>query len=97
MKWLIILVLVLVLIAIIAYRFRKQLQTVYLMWLTIRRLRKQVKPAQKQVPKRDTAKDTPLVRCSKCDKWTPQDEAVKLKSNFYCSHTCMEESLILKS
>ena len=93
-KLLIILLVLLIVIAIIAYKYRKQIQTAYIMWSTFRKLRKQMKPkTQKKVEKKTSSKDTELVRCPKCSKWTPQEDAVKLKSNYYCSHTCMEESL----
>jgi uncharacterized membrane protein (DUF106 family) len=97
MKWLIILILFLLLMAIILFRYRKQLQTAYVMWRTFRNIRQQMKPKQKKVEKKSSTKDTELVRCPKCNKWTPQDEAVKLKSNYYCSHSCMEESLSFNS
>jgi len=83
----------LILIGIVVYRYRKQIQTAYIMWQTFRKFRQQVKPKQKKVEKKATSKDTELVRCPKCNKWTPQDEAVKLKSNYYCSHACMEDAL----
>lgn len=32
-----------------------------------------------------------LVRCTSCGLWTPESNAVKLKSKiFYCSHDCLE-------
>ncbi len=98
MKWLIILALFLVLIGIIAYRYRKQIQTGWFMWQAFRKFRQQVKPKQKkQVPKKDTSKDSELTRCPTCSKWTPQEDAVKLKSNYYCSLQCMEESIGVKA
>lgn len=94
MKWLIILLIILIVIGLIAYRYRKQLQTAYIMYQTYKRFREQTKPkSQPQVEKKTRSNDTELVRCPKCNKWTPQDEAVKLKSNFYCSLSCMEQSV----
>ncbi len=93
-EWLVVLLVILIVAAIIAYRYRKQIQTAWIMYQTFRKFRQQTKPKQKkQVPKQNASKDTQLVRCPKCNKWTPQEEAVKLKSNYYCSHTCMENSL----
>jgi len=97
MKWLVLLVIILVAIALVAYRYRKQVRTAWIMYQTFRKFKQHVKPKQKQVPKKQPSKDTPLVRCPKCNKWTPQDEAVKLKANFYCSLNCMEESVTFKS
>lgn len=67
------------------------------MYQTFRRFKQQVKPSQKQVSKKNSSKETHLVRCPKCSKWTPQDEAVKLKSNFYCSLSCLEQSVSFKN
>lgn len=93
-KLLVILILFLIVIAIVAYKYRKQIQTAYIMWKTFRNLRKQMKPqTKKKVEKKTNSKDTELVRCPKCNKWTPQEDAVKLKSNYYCSHSCMEQSM----
>ncbi len=93
MKWLIILLLFLILLAVVVYRYRKHIQTAWFMWQTYRKFRQQMKPPKKQVEKQTRSNDTQLVRCPKCNKWTPQGEAVKLKSNFYCSLTCLEESV----
>jgi hypothetical protein len=93
-EWLLVLLVFLIVLGIVAYTYHKQIMTAWFMYQTFRKFRQQVKPKQtKQVPKKDTTKDTPLVRCPKCSKWTPQDEAVKLKSNFYCSHACMEKAM----
>lgn len=92
-KILIILFLLIVLLAFVAYHFRKQLQTAWIMWQAYRKFREHTKPPKKQVEKKTNPNDTQLVRCPKCNKWTPQSEAVKLKSNFYCSLACMEKSV----
>ncbi len=97
MKWLIILVLIAVLIAMIVYRYRKHIQTALFMWRTYRNFQQQAKPRQKQVPRKDTSKDSELIRCPKCNKWTSQEDAVKLKSNYYCSLTCLEESITINA
>jgi hypothetical protein len=90
-EWILVLLVIFFLIGLVVFRYRKQIQTAWIMYQTFRKFKAQVKP--KQVPKRDTSKDSQLVRCPKCNKWTPQDEAVKLKANFYCSLTCLEESV----
>lgn len=77
---------------IVAFRYRRQIQTGWLMWSTFRKMKKQTAPKQKNIEKTGNSQNSPLVRCSKCEKWIPQDDAVKLKSNFYCSHRCLEES-----
>lgn len=96
MKWLLILFLILALIGYLVYRYRKYVQTALFMYRTMRTMKKQAGAQQKQVPPRDTSKDSELVRCPKCGKWASKIDAVKLKSDFYCSHSCMEESIMAK-
>lgn len=95
MKWIIVLLVILAAIALVVYRYRKQIQTGWMMWQAFRKLKQQMKPKQapKTVEKTSRSKDSELVRCPKCNKWTPKEDAVKLKSNYFCSHACMEESL----
>ena len=94
MKWIIVLLVILAVIGLVLYRYRKQIQTGWIMWQTFRKLKQQMKPKQqKTVEKKSRSQDSELVMCPKCNKWTPKDDAVKLKSNYFCSHTCMEESL----
>ena len=93
MKWLVILLILLAVILYLVYRYRKHLQTAWFMYRTVKRMRQNAKQGQKQVPERDTSRDTELVMCPKCGKWAAKDSAVKLKSDFFCSHACMEEAL----
>lgn len=78
--------------AITAYRYRKQIQAAWMMYRAFRQMKQKSKPTARDIPEKAAASDSPLVRCSKCQKWTPQDSAVKLKSNYFCSHSCMEKS-----
>ncbi len=97
MEWIIVLIVILLVLGAVAYRYSRQIQTAYVMWQTYQKFRQQMKPPpaakQKKVEVKNRSNDTELVRCPKCSKWTQQDEAVKLKSNFYCSHSCMEQSI----
>ncbi len=96
MEWLLVLIVIFAVLAIVAYRYRRQIQTAWIMWQTFRKFRQQMKPPpQKKVEEKTKSKDTQLVRCPKCNKWTPQEEAVKLKTNFYCSLNCLEESVTM--
>lgn len=93
-EWLVVLFVILAIVAVVVYRYRKHIQTAWIMYQTFRKFRQKAKPKPtKEVPQKNTSKDTELVRCPKCSKWTPQEDAVKLKSNYYCSHACMESSL----
>jgi len=94
MKWLIILALLILLVAVVAWHFRKYIQSAWFGYRTIRRMRQQTRPPQeKQVETKSRTGDTELVRCPKCEKWVPKEDAVKLKSDFYCSLACLEESM----
>lgn len=97
MSWtwilLIIFLIYLAFMAFTAYRYRKYLQTGWIMFKAYRQLKQTAKPKkQKTITDNPKTSDSPLVRCAKCQKWTPQDIAVKLKSNYYCSHSCLEKS-----
>ncbi|NNE99696.1 MAG: hypothetical protein HKN25_11815 [Pyrinomonadaceae bacterium] len=92
-EWIVVILVILALIGLVIYKYRRQLQTGWVMWQTFRRLKQQMKPKQKSVETKSRSTDTQLVRCPKCNKWTPQEDSVKLKSNYFCSHACMEESL----
>lgn len=83
--------------AVMVYRYRQHLQTAWLMYRTYRQFKQKTRPKQKNIDIKSTASDSPLARCPKCGKWTPEDEAVKIKNNFYCSHQCMEASFKVSS
>jgi hypothetical protein len=95
MKWLIILLLLLVLAAVIAWQYRRQLMTAWFMYQAFRKMRKRMKPPaqDKQVEPKSRSGDTELVRCPKCQKWMAKEDAVKLKSDYFCSLACLEESV----
>ena len=84
--------------AITAYRYRQHIQTAWLMYKTYRQFKQKAKPKQKKnIETSARSSDSPLVRCAKCQKWIAQDSAVKLKTNYFCSHGCMEKSFAVKS
>jgi formylmethanofuran dehydrogenase subunit E len=89
---LVLFVALLVIAGIIYVKYKQQIKTAWLMFSTFRKMKKNAKPQGKDIPEKAISSDSPLVRCSKCQKWTPQDGAVKLKSNYFCSHSCMEQS-----
>lgn len=95
MKWLIILGLILLLIAVVAWHFRKHIQSAWFIYQTFRKMRQMRPPAaaDKPLEPKQSPANTELVRCPKCNKWTPKDEAVKLKSDFFCSLACLEETM----
>ena len=96
MSWtwilLIIFLIYLAFMAFMVYRYRKYLQTGWFMLKAYRQLKQTTKPKTKTITDKPKTSDSPLVHCAKCQKWTSQDEAVKLKTNYFCSHSCMEKS-----
>lgn len=95
MKWIIVLLVILAVIGFVIYRYRNQIKTGWMMWQAFRKLKQQLKPKQqrKNFGDKPQSSNSELVRCPKCNKWTPKEDSVKLKSNYFCSHSCMEESL----
>ncbi|MDH3528659.1 MAG: hypothetical protein OEQ28_03770 [Acidobacteriota bacterium] len=96
MKWLLILLILAVVVGYFVYRYRKHIQTAWFMYQTFRRMKQSRNASQKQVPARDTSKDSELVRCPKCGKWASKEESVKLKGDFFCSLLCLEETMAEK-
>ncbi len=94
MKWLILLLLIAVVGILIAVRYRRQIQTGIYFYRMFRKMRQMGKSSEKQIDKKETASDVPLVRCAKCGKWTPQTKALNLRSKtFYCSSNCLESAV----
>ncbi|CAN5169155.1 hypothetical protein BH20ACI1_BH20ACI1_19570 [soil metagenome] len=93
-KLLFIFLLLLVVGGIIALRYRRQIQSAIYIWQMFKKMRQVNKPQEKQIEKTEDAKDVQLVRCAKCGTWTPQKNALNLRSKaFYCSTNCMEKTI----
>lgn len=94
MKWLIILIFLLVAAVFVFIRYRRQIQTAIYLWKMFRKMRQAGKAPEKQIEKKESLNDSPLVRCARCSKWIPQSEALNLRSKiFYCSSVCMENAV----
>ena len=94
MKWLILLILFAVLVFVIAARYRRQIQTAVYVWRMFRKMRQAGKQGEKQIEKKETASEVPLIRCAKCGTWIPQENALRLRSKtFFCSANCMEKTV----
>ncbi|MDQ3321688.1 MAG: hypothetical protein M3525_04420 [Acidobacteriota bacterium] len=94
MKWLILLLFIAVVGILIAVRYRRQIQTGIYLYRMFRKMRQMGKGSDKQIDRKETAGDVPLVRCAKCGKWTPQTKALNLRSKiFYCSSNCLENAV----
>ena len=78
-----------VILALTAIRYRKQIVTMLHVWRSLKAMRQQV--SQRQVPPEKPEQAGPLVNCSKCGTWVPEQRAIKLRGGtFYCSSNCLE-------
>ena len=94
MKWLILLGLLVILIVFVISRYRRQIQMALYVWRMFRKMRKAGKAEEKQIETKEESQNVPLIRCAKCGTWTPQKNALNLRSGvFYCSANCMEQSV----
>ena len=76
-----------VLAALTAIRYRKQIAGV----IGIAKMLKETTRAatdRSRIGARDE-KSVPLVNCSKCGVWVPQNKAVKIRGIYYCSDSCL--------
>lgn len=78
--------------ALTAYRYRKQILSVYQVWKMIKQAGKGRRD-QDSINAPNEADSGPLVNCAKCGTWVPESRAIKLGARmFYCSTTCVERS-----
>ena len=82
--------------AITAYRYRQYLQTGWFMLKTYRQFKQKTKPDKKSIETKPISDNSPLIQCAKCHKWIPQTQAIKLKTSYFCSHSCLEKSFAAK-
>lgn len=95
MKWLIILSLIFVVWMFVAVRYRRQIQTAIYVWKMFKKMRRASKPAEREIEKKENSVEVSLVKCAKCGAWTPQTNALNLRSKtFYCSANCMENAVV---
>lgn len=94
MKWLILLLLILILFAFVFSRYRRQIQMAIYVWRMFRKMRQAGKADEKQIETKEDSENVQLIRCAKCGTWTPQKNALNLRSGgFYCSSECMEQAV----
>ena len=82
-------VIVLVLASLTAIRYRKQIAGM----IGFARRLKDAKAGVGQhsrISSREPEKSIPLVNCSKCGVWIPQNKAIKVGDIFYCSNDFAE-------
>ncbi len=85
---LVILVVIMVLLGLTALRYRKQIAGI----LGLARALKDAKDAmgQSRTISHDQNTSIPLVNCSRCGVWVPQNKARKVGEIFYCSDECVQ-------
>lgn len=94
MKWLFLLGLLALLVFFIVARYRRQIQMGLYVWRMFRKMRTVDKADDKRLETKDDQKSVPLVRCAQCGTWTPQKNALNLRSGtVYCSANCMEKAV----
>lgn len=94
MKWLILLALLVVVVAFVASRYRRQIQMGLYVWRMFRKMRKAGQAGDKPLEIKADPKNVPLTRCAQCGSWTPQKDALNLRSGtVYCSALCMEKAV----
>lgn len=88
-----ILIVLLVLAGLTAYRYRNQIRAFLHFWRSLKDMRNQMLRRQTEIGEKPAASG-PLVHCSKCGKWVPEDASVRLgATSFYCSTKCLEASV----
>ena len=90
---LVILAVIAVLLGLTAVRYRRQIAGMLQVWRMLRSMRQQIKDGARNAAPPEPIAEGPLVSCSRCRAWVPQDRAIKLgRSTFYCSSACVEKA-----
>lgn len=82
-----ILLVLLVILALTAIRYRKQIAGMIGMARMLKQAKRAAAERSRSFPG-DGEKNNPLVNCSKCSIWVPQNRAVKFRDGFICSDVC---------
>ena len=84
-----ILVIVCVLAALTAIRYRKQISGMIGMARMLKEAKQNIAQGSANI-RRTEEKSIPLVNCSKCAVWIPQNKAIKAGDVFFCSDKCLQ-------
>ena len=88
----VIFIVLLALIGLTAFRYRKQLMTMLNVWRMLKTMRHPGKQRENHIEGGNKASG-PLVNCSKCGTWVPEERAIKIgRTSFYCSADCVEKT-----
>lgn len=78
------------LFALTAFRYRRQIRSIYQFW----QMAKSIRAANPQMPKAVQPESQPagkLVNCSKCGTWVPEERSLKIGgTTVFCSAECLE-------
>src|SRR5688500_19107076 len=90
----IILLVIAVLVGLTAIRYRKQIKGMIGLARTLKELKE---GAKLNGPAKKTNSSVALVNCARCGVWIPQDRALRLKNQTYCSRVCQKTPVDRKS
>jgi hypothetical protein len=88
-----ILFVVFVLLGITAMRYRKQIAGMIGFARMLKEAKQNVAQGSNNI-QGDTGKSIPLVNCTKCGVWVPQNKARKVGDLFFCSDECLQKSRV---
>ena len=83
-----ILLVLFILLAWTAFRYRKQIAGIIGFAQMLKGVRSEMTTGTKQI-RNNAEKGIPLINCSKCGVWVPQNKARKAGELFYCSDECV--------
>lgn len=94
MKWFIILLLMSLMVMLIATRYRRQIGNIVHLWRVLKKMNNNDGRETKRFDRPEKSGEVPLVKCAGCGVWTPEKNALKLRSeNYFCSAECLELSV----
>ncbi|MEZ5306937.1 MAG: hypothetical protein R2684_07310 [Pyrinomonadaceae bacterium] len=91
MKWILLLAILAGIVLYLVLRYKKHIQTAIFMYRTYRKMKAASRRRTESIPEARVEADTEMLKCPSCGKWIARSEAVKLKSDYFCSLQCLEE------
>lgn len=85
-----ILFVVAMLLGLTAIRYRKQIAGMIGFARLLKEAKQSVTQGTRSSPG-DDGKNIPLVNCSNCGVWVPQNKAIKVRDVYYCSDACLQK------
>lgn len=88
-----ILFVILVLLGLTALRYRKQIAGMIGLAQMLKETTKAMSQGAGKI-RGDSGKSIPLVNCSRCSVWVPQNKARRIGEVFYCSDECVKKAAV---